>query len=690
MSKKQEASSAVANVAESFKSARQITLFSNGIGHFQRLYRITGDKPENISIPFRKDHVGDVSASLQVRGNVRYNRPATFTPSNSDSTALKINQNSALLSMLTGLSGARVSVTIRPNPTPKEYTLLGVDSEETYTSNGNVKKDYVILQDGHTVQRAALSEITSVEFTEPVVQSEIEKALKNNYQKIKPDSTFVDLSISSKSGDNENAVVQYAIPVAPWSMRYSIRQDNGSFSLEGTAIVHNNTDEDWDNATISVVTGNPISFATNLADVVIPQRQFVNVIDGQVLGNVNVQEGYQMNSFAGLESAGRGMVAMAACAAGGAKSMKRSATRSSYSNTASFGLESCDAGDFDMEEAAAAPGVDSKEVGDFCVFTSKEPISIASKKSAIVPMFTVPLSKAGLVLLYKEENHSRRPFRAVKFKNETEYSLGKGKVVIYQDGVFSGECVMDAAKPGDNRMLPHCLENGVRIIKESKNPIAVQKALKFSAGVAFEEKVWTRVTTYTIENKKKEAFKLLVEHVRGLNDDATFKFDGVEVQEQEKLDNGVRVYFNVKESEKLKLTVTETQVQSNKFSIADNYYWINQSVIEAEHPLASDKGILACAATQQVIDDLDEEIQELQTQSQDWAEQAQRVRENIKATKDESASQIRNQWITDLDESEKQIRKINKELVPKLETKRKEATAKLGEQLRKLTANWKA
>ena len=131
----------------------------------------------------------------------------------------------------------------------------------------------------------------------------------------------------------------------------------------------------------------------------------------------------------------------------------------SVSNRASFGMDSMDdcGVNYCADEIAVAPEVESKEVGDFCVFTAKEPITLLARKSAVVPMFTVDLKHAGIVLLYKESNHASRPYRAVKFKNETEYSLGRGKTVIYNEGVFSGECVLDTAKPGGTGLgLPTC------------------------------------------------------------------------------------------------------------------------------------------------------------------------------------------------------------------------------------------
>src|SRR5690606_31969595 len=102
----------------------------------------------------------------------------------------------------------------------------------------------------------------------------------------------MELTLSSLEKEKETeAQIQYTIPVAAWKMRYAIRSRDGKMTLEGAAIVDNNTDEDWNNFMVSVVTGNPISFATDIADVIVPSRKMVRLVDGTVLDNVDVEDG---------------------------------------------------------------------------------------------------------------------------------------------------------------------------------------------------------------------------------------------------------------------------------------------------------------------------------------------------------------------------------------------------------------
>jgi hypothetical protein len=244
----------------------------------------------------------------------------------------------------------------------------------------------------------------------------------------------------------------------------------------------------------------------------------------------------------------------------------------SLSNYVNFGMEDCEEQGYE-NLPAATPGVDSKEVGDFCVFTSKETISIQANKSAIVPMFSVPLKSAGLVLIYQPSKNEKRMFRAVKFKNETDYSLGKGKVLIYDDGVFSGECILDNMKPGENKVLPHCLENGVKVSKQVGQRTNKRKSIKISNGVVVSENSTSVSTEYSIRNKKNEKFNIVLEH-DNLIAKSNFSISP-EPKVKENIANGVRCYFELEPNQELTVKIGESIIHSScvELALGDSQDW---------------------------------------------------------------------------------------------------------------------
>jgi hypothetical protein len=664
--------------------SNNLTLFSNGIGHFRRVYSVDAKDCQQISIPFKRDHIGDVAASLQVFGNVKLVTPPSFTPSNSNATALRIDQTDAYISLLTGLSGAQVSV-IAEGKSAQKFTLLGIDQIASAVDGLMHQNFLVLLNELQQVARYDFRNVNSISFIEESVRAEIAKALQNNFQKIKPDSTLLDISLSSLNGQATTATIQYTIPVAAWKMRYAIYQDGGRFFLEGAAIIDNNTDEDWDGFYVSVVTGNPISFSTDIANIVVPHRKMIPIVDG-------ASQDVVYDSGTTACSAGEPM----APATRGRKATRGLGPKMSTANYVSFGLEAVDVGGGYEAPIAESAGVDSKDVGDFCVYTSKEPITLLSRKSAIVPMFKVVLQKAGLVLLYKESNNARRPYRTIKFKNETQYSLGKGKTIIYNEGVLSGECVLDMTKPGENRMLPHCLENGVKIEKQCGDLQRRRSNIKIDAGVAYSEEVYTVKTTYTVVNKKDELFKIALEHENVLtNKNNQVSFEGLEFKDKEKLQdrNGYRVYFELQPNATVTFNVVEIAHESESIHLGnhnDTFVRWFQVTLDQDNPLRDNEKLKACLAIHAKIQATQTEIESLRELREVNEQSAQRFRNNLAAVKDANAATIVTEWVANLDTTDKTITRIDKIDMPALQKKVQELEKQFYDALKQLTVAWQS
>jgi hypothetical protein len=669
----------------------RVTLFSNGMGHFERVFNVPADEPLKVSIPFNKEHIADALESLTVLGRVRYAVPPSHTPTNADDTDLSIDPAIVTLSLFRSLSGSEFSYRLSEEKASwaegegrHTAVLMGAEVVNIISDKLTVPYTFISIKTGQgEISRIKLDDIAAYRFDEAGVQSEIEKAIKANFQKIKPDSTFLEFSLESTSENAETVIVAYKVPLAAWKIRYNIRQ-NETTMLDGAALVDNNTDEDWTETYICVVTGNPISFSSpDLAEVNKPERQVVKILEAAALGHVHAEEALETVS-------GDRVMGRAALAAAPPVSLAVQAyTGASHLD---FGISRAGLFQADAMEMAEAPGVEAKEVGDFSVFTSREPVTIKTKRSAVVPMFQIGLATSGMVLLYKEASHARRPFRAIKFKSEANHNLGKGKVGIYTDGVYQGEAVLDPTKPGEDRMLPFCLENGVRIVKEVKPRKDTLTRLWFAKGYGNEERKYESFTTYGVTNKKDEEFKVLIEHTSELPSASDPPVvTGADVEQLEKITGGYRLYLTITSKQEVMLKVTETYVQETKVAIANNYNWVYQNVISPENPLATHPGVQKCIEIQQQIEDNDKEIRELKESVSSLDEDIGRLRENITAVKEETGTAAtRTAWVKELDAATKSITDINRKQLPTLETKKKQLARQLNEALAALQASWSA
>ena len=651
-----------------------VTLFSNGIGHFKRHYAVTGKNPLKISIPCSTKDISDILESITVFGEgVKLDSPPTFTPSNNDLTSLDFTETESYSTLLNNLSGAEISINGNING-----TLLGVESN-FQSINGQqvlISEELVYEKDGK-VYKKSLSAITSVDFVQDVVKSEIKKALKNKFSKIKPNSTMIELSISSDK--NTDAYVYYKLPVASWKMRYSLRQEKGNAFLEGSAIIDNNTEEDWSDFLVSVVTGNPISFATDLGQVVVPTRDFIKLVDDHNPVNTAM--------YASAAAAPMGGRARAMSPDYKSKAMLCSASNTrGYSNT-NTGLEACgfepasEVATFDsVGGMAEMSSMEAKDVGDFCVFTGTTPVSITSKQSAIVPMFLHPLKNTANVLLFRNKNTiTTRPFRAFKFKNETELTLSKGKVVVYQDGLFSGESLMEMSKPGEVKTLAYCIENGVKVTKKVHDVETTSTGFSLKGRMCVSSFSDVLGTTYTVKNLKKEEFKFVIEHTCDLAN-AEVHCANKSVRKEKASENTWRLTFTLAEDKEFSFRIDEQSIRNSSFGINDNW------VVTNSDKLIKSSAMKDCVEICKKIANVETTLNEHNSNLSSLQSDVSRIRENLKAvgTMPEIASSMANELV----ETESQIKALNKSAIPSVQKELRTLRETLNKKLDSVSFDW--
>ena len=88
----------------------RVTIFSNGIADFSRVYQTTG-KQQALELAVNKDHIGDILASLIISGPVKLTVPPCFTPANEQTGKLTLAAENVFQDIFTKLRGAEVEVT---------------------------------------------------------------------------------------------------------------------------------------------------------------------------------------------------------------------------------------------------------------------------------------------------------------------------------------------------------------------------------------------------------------------------------------------------------------------------------------------------------------------------------------------------------------------------------------------------
>src|SRR5205823_13496647 len=108
-----------------------------------------------------------------------------------------------------------------------------------------------------------LSEVQRIRLLNPVMESELKKALETLAQS--HDTQKKAVSINFVGEGKRNVRVGYVVENPVWKTSYRLVLDKKEKPyLQGWAVVENPTDEDWKDVRMSLVSGRPISFQMDL------------------------------------------------------------------------------------------------------------------------------------------------------------------------------------------------------------------------------------------------------------------------------------------------------------------------------------------------------------------------------------------------------------------------------------------
>lgn len=656
----------------------RIVIYSNGIADFQRVFTVNPSETLPISIPVKQDHLADLIASFSVYGDVLLESPPTFQPTNALEGNLSIDTSNAIEDMARQLSGTRVKITVLGKKV--SGTLVGLNQEPEGTPGHPIKPHSAVIYTKTGIERFRLRDIENLEFEDDEVNSEIEKALQRNYQKIKPNSSFVDLELKSTSENSQAAILQYTIPAAAWKISYRIQLNTeGESTIQGYAVIDNNTEEDWKDYQVCVVTGEPITFSTDLATSKIPSREHKDLVKGTAISPVDVESEYESMRLGG------------GVYAAGAADYDEDNVVDSKARYSKVQMRT-------LSHPSETRETIQKEVGEFSTFESKDPVTIPAKRSTSVPVFTKALSEISSLVHFKESNHAKNPYTSVEFNNETGFPLAKGVCTVFTEGAYSGSCVIPITSPAETQLLPHALETGIQLQISRQAAKTKCLSITLSKGFSVESKELRKSVRYHVDNQRNKDFKFVLDHEEIFKNQ---EFTAVLIQGTRKtaldfkrLSEGIRLSFNVIAHSNCIVEVEEKTVMDYKVELTNtndshnlfhNIEWFEQNLISTKNPLANSKSVSECIAKQNELQQLEIKIETANKEIESLDKQQKRLRENIKVG---GQDRVTESWRNDLAKSEIEILRLEQDVIPLLHDDKEQKEQELRMTIMNLSEIW--
>lgn len=453
----------------------KLRLYETGVGYYERAGELGG--PGGASLPVPSGHLDDALKSLVVLGEDGTVRSVAFDSRHSPAVARARAglppQTSAPIrvhDVLLGLRGHEVVVRAKarrirgrivdvigvPDPSHLESGDNGTgqieDQRPTTAEQAGAKPGetfaLLVTRTGRyrRVDVGTLDEITPVD---PDVRQRMQAAL---------DATVALRSnargLLEVEGEGKAVRLGYLAESPVWRASYRLVLDDGTAdrpaALQGWALVHNDTEEDWDDVELELVNGRPDSFLYPLAapryerrELVVPDRelssvpQLLDTTPDAMWGDFLDSDDSYMGTGSGYGSgSGAGFGARGTRAARG--------YTSSGSSTGSSDLLAVG----NLAALAAGQGRETKTV---FVYGAAEPLDLAAGRSAMVPFVQSSMDSAAIT--WMDDFRLAAARHAVRVLNDTSQTLPEGTLSVFADGGFSGETVLPRLKPGERRFL---------------------------------------------------------------------------------------------------------------------------------------------------------------------------------------------------------------------------------------------
>jgi chaperonin cofactor prefoldin len=616
---------------------KQVVLYKHGVGFFERSGRL--GPGESARLDFNASEMNDVLKSLTIEerggGKISGLRYDSMDPLGHKLAEFPFQIGAAqpLSVMLDQLKGARLELKFG------NETVAGaiVNGRLVAGSDKQPEREQLTLMlDGGELRTLDLSAATGIHFTDPQLQQQFHDylaALAAARSKEKR-SVYID----STDAKEREVVASYMIPAPVWKSSYRlIFGASGQPVLEGWAIVDNTTGEDWTKVQLSLVSGRPISFVSQLYAPKYVDRPTAELADDRAARPVVHEGGY-------VPSAGLGGGFGTGSGGGG---VMRPQMRAAPAPMAVAGMAMAET--MQVAPSSIVASATAGELGELFEYRIAQPVTIRKDESAMLPFLQQPI-EARKLLIYSDHS-SQHPTNAAELTNSSGKTLDGGPITVYDGGAYGGEALMETLKAGDKRLISYAVDIGTRITEAFGGKQAVVREIHAARGILTTKLAAEESRTYTVRNVDKKAKTLIIEHP--LRPGYTL----LNQKPAEKTASAYRFEIQLAPGATQEFPVSEERVYDQTYQVTSLTpdvilsYVSNRTLTDAGR-----KELQRIADQKRQLADNDQALQEAEGQTRDLTADEERIRQNIGSLNSVSGQQQQVQnYARQLDAHEQQL-----------------------------------
>ena len=590
---------------------RQVVLYKHGVGYFERAGELAPG--ETARLDFKAADMDDVLKSLTIEekgggkiSGLRYDSSEPLAHKLAD-FPFQLGAAQPLSAVLDQLKGAQIELKFSNEMVKGAIVAARLVPGDDKRPE---REQITLLMDAGDLRNFDLGAASSIRFSDTRLQAQFKEylaALTDARSKEKR-TVYID-STDSKRRD---VVASYMLPTPVWKSSYRLIFGEGAQpTLEGWAIVDNTTGEDWNQVTLSLVSGRPISFISRLYEPRYIARQTAELPEDAASAPV-VYEGTVTADGANLIDSGASAAAPAP--ASPPPPVKFKALPMS-------GREFSRMEQFAKTSTIAAPAA-GRELGELFEYRIPTPVTVRRNESAMLPFLQQKVDTRKL-LIYSDPS-AAHPMDAAEISNSTGKTLDGGPITVYDTGAYAGEALMETVKTGDKRLISYGIDLGTRITTQWDSKAEQVREIHARRGILTASNSVVETRTYTIRNVDQKAKTLVIEHA------ARPEYNLLDRKPTEKTSNAYRFEVKLAPGVTEKFPVTEERVYERAFAMTDLTpdvlftYVRNKTFSDAAR-----KQLEHIADLKQQIVTAGRESQSLESQINDIIRDQDRLRQNI-------------------------------------------------------------
>ena len=496
---------------------QRVRLYETGVAYFERSGTLEGKRA---SLPVPSAHLDDALKSLVVLGRDGSVDEVTFASRQSPAVAraraglpAELARTLDLNAVLSSLRGERVEVQVgRETVRGRLFELVEPTDDE------EARAALVVLTGAGAFRRLEIDRVDSVRPVDADTRARYGNVLDAGLGL--RGATRGELSVlASLRGD---ITLGYLAETPIWrgTYRLVLPSDGSDPALQGWALVHNDTDEDWQEVQIELVNGRPSSFLFPLAapryerrDLEVPERELSSV--PQLLTtNADAMWGDFVDDEGEIGLGSMGLVGHGGGGGGSGYGYGRGSGAVGRSGPSSSDLLS-------VGSLARITEAHGEETSMMFVYSGAKPVTIGGQRSALVPFLQRPIT-AEVVAHFEGFGGSAE--HVLRLVNTTGQTLPEGTISVFADGGFGGEATLGRTRPGERRLLAVGPDLDTEMRVEERHTDEAPQRLVFRKGVLEEHYLRTSRTRFSVRNRSGHDREVQI----ALSVTANAKIDGIQ------------------------------------------------------------------------------------------------------------------------------------------------------------------